>query len=459
MTDTEKAPLSNDKEEKVTLPMEKRAEVEPFLQGEPSEAPVDKWSLVYLIIFLHGIGTLMPWNMFLTIADSYYVNYKMMEFTENNTMAETWYSKNYMISQNVCSQLPNLILNFVNIFIVVKGDLTKRIGISLCVVGAAVLFTMSFIYMDTWTWQGGFFALTLLSVILLNGTNGIYQNSIFGLVSDFPFKYTNAVIIGNNFCGTFVSIISIASTYLFESNELRAMVYFGISLLTIAFCFASFFTLKKLPFYRFYAKSEQKSVEDGESSEEQQAVTFREFWATFKEGWIGFTNVFLTFFVTLTIFPATMINVQPDTDNILYTSVGSNRGLYIGVYVFLLFNLLAFIGSMLGSYKQVIAPEHMRIWVYIRVLLIPAFCFLNLYPDTRGILPVLCTSNWCYFILSSIMSLSSGYLSSLSMMYITRYVSAERARTAMMMAAFFLISGIVAGIVFSRVLESFVGLF
>ena len=32
-------------------------------------APKDKYNLVYLIFMLHGIGVLMPWNMFIT-ADS-----------------------------------------------------------------------------------------------------------------------------------------------------------------------------------------------------------------------------------------------------------------------------------------------------------------------------------------------------------------------------------------------------
>lgn len=90
------------------------------------------------------------------------------------------------------------------------------------------------------------------------------------------------------------------------------MVYFGISLLTIACCFASFFTLKKLvsfclfvyfrissshksyhrifsktdnvqPFYRYYAKSCQKSVEDATEVEEEKGVTLMEFWQTFRE--------------------------------------------------------------------------------------------------------------------------------------------------------------------------------
>lgn len=31
--------------------------------------PKDKYSLVYYIFLLHGIGVLLPWNTFLTIAD------------------------------------------------------------------------------------------------------------------------------------------------------------------------------------------------------------------------------------------------------------------------------------------------------------------------------------------------------------------------------------------------------
>lgn len=27
--------------------------------------PRDRWKLVYLTLLLHGVGTLMPWNMFI----------------------------------------------------------------------------------------------------------------------------------------------------------------------------------------------------------------------------------------------------------------------------------------------------------------------------------------------------------------------------------------------------------
>lgn len=45
---------------------QRTVEVEPFI--EDHKGPVDKKQIVYLIILLHGIGTLMPWNMFITIA-------------------------------------------------------------------------------------------------------------------------------------------------------------------------------------------------------------------------------------------------------------------------------------------------------------------------------------------------------------------------------------------------------
>lgn len=203
-------------------------------------------------------------------------------------------------------------------------------------------------------------------MIVLNGTNGIYQNSIFGLVSDFPFKYvpcllsliqpypfryTNAVIIGNNFCGTFVSLVSIISIYrqfsppyswrcngvVQCSIRMRFVpwstsvspsslspaasppsspsrnwyhfylcLYFRISFLIESHeCCHWVFSLKGIvfyiliesheinhglnkndqtqPFYRYYAKSCQKSVEDATEVEEEKGVTLLEFWQTFRE--------------------------------------------------------------------------------------------------------------------------------------------------------------------------------
>lgn len=57
-----------------------------------------------------------------------------------------------------------------------------------------------------------FYIVTLVIVGLINLSNGLYQNSIFGLFSDFPAEYSNALILGNNLCGTFTTLVSMGAT-------------------------------------------------------------------------------------------------------------------------------------------------------------------------------------------------------------------------------------------------------
>ncbi|EPB76718.1 hypothetical protein ANCCEY_04154 [Ancylostoma ceylanicum] len=88
----------------------------PFLENakEMTAAPKDRFLLVYFIAMLHGIGVLMPWNMFITIAPQYYVDYW---FSPNNTPTD--YSKNFMSSLGIASQLPNVLINIINTFAVI----------------------------------------------------------------------------------------------------------------------------------------------------------------------------------------------------------------------------------------------------------------------------------------------------------------------------------------------------
>ena len=36
--------------------------------------PVDRWNLMYLTLILHGVGTLMPWNIFINAKTVSYVS-------------------------------------------------------------------------------------------------------------------------------------------------------------------------------------------------------------------------------------------------------------------------------------------------------------------------------------------------------------------------------------------------
>ena len=39
------------------------------MKSEP-EGPVDRYKIIYVIFFWLGIGTLLPWNMFISVSES-----------------------------------------------------------------------------------------------------------------------------------------------------------------------------------------------------------------------------------------------------------------------------------------------------------------------------------------------------------------------------------------------------
>ena len=60
-----------------------------------------------------------------------------------------------------------------------------------------LILTIILAMVETSTWPQTFFYLTIISVILLNMANGVYQNTVYGLAARLPDKYTGAVVLGS----------------------------------------------------------------------------------------------------------------------------------------------------------------------------------------------------------------------------------------------------------------------
>ncbi|KAI6240923.1 hypothetical protein M3Y99_00401100 [Aphelenchoides fujianensis] len=407
-------------------------------------------TIVYVIFLLHGIGTLMPWNMFLTIAPEYFIGYKFKPLELNATVPE--YSKYFFSYLGVCSQLPNLLLNFMNLFVVVQADLGRRIIASLNIVAVICAFTIVFIFVDTHSWMNLFFVLTMISVVILNSANGVYQNSIYGMLADFPPKFTNAVVIGNNTCGIFVSVILILTLAVFPGNvQMVATLYFCVALATILACLLSFLYLPRIPFYAYYTHQGRRNRE--QTTQVDTGFDWAAYKRVFKQTWKQMLCVFLTFFVTLALFPAIVSNVKLYRPRDTPWDFALPEYLYVPVITFLNFNVCATIGNVLANFVQWPDMDDL-IWpVALRVLFIPFFLFCN-YGGLNRAYPVYITSEYVFIFMLSLMSLTHGYFSSLGMMYAPRATDESNARVAGMMSAFFLVLGIAVGVSFTF-LESY----
>ena len=405
------------------------------------EGPPDRFNIVYFILLLHGIGTLMPWNMFIN-ASEYFEQYKLQPKNDNDTTM-TLYQSYFLNYLGIVAQVPNVLLNGINVFCqcrALRGSTSKRIIWSIIIVVICFIITVILAMLDSSTWQVEFFWITMVTVVFINMANGVYQNSVYGTAACLPMKYTNAVVLGSNTSGTITAVINIIAIAATPNPRSSAIYYFLTAIFILLIAFDTYFALPLFPFFRFHQKKAEKAIETADGDNEDHAMP--PFWEIFKECYKQHLGVWCVFFVTLSCFPAIQAGIMPSND---YFS----PRYFTAVTCFLFFNAFAMFGNLVTEWLRFPGPRWVWIPIVARLLFIPFFMFCNYKPNERH-LPVFITNDIVYMIGSIIMAFTSGYFSSLTMMYAPRSVTRpEHQGIAGMMAAFFLISGIFSGILFS----------
>nr|ACI49239.1 hypothetical protein Csp3_JD06.005 [Caenorhabditis angaria] len=402
--------------------------------GRRISAPEDRWFLVYIIFTLHGMGMLMSWNMFITIAPQYYHDYWF-----NGTS----YQNSFMSIIGVTSQIPNVGIMILNTIVVMVGFMMLRVVVPLiinCFLIAALVFLAIFASPDNGdvTW---FYVVTLIIIMAMNLANGIYQNSVYGIVADFPDNYINSLIIGNNLCGVFTSVMSILTTLISPNDiKLNALLYFSISLAFMIICLASLWFLVRSPFYKYH-------IEKGIEARYEEAVdnpSLAQYWECLTYCWVQLFNNFYVYFVSLIIFPAMMTDTPYFVKHPGDKSIFGDE-LYYAINTFLNFNLFAWIGSSAANYVQIPSAKYLWIAVIARTIFIPFYMFCNYRPSTRK-WPVFFENEWWFTIGCTIMAFTCGYMSSLALIYTPSRVPQRYQKLSGMLASIFLMLGILVGV-------------
>ncbi|CAI2352408.1 unnamed protein product [Caenorhabditis sp. 36 PRJEB53466] len=217
-------------------------------------------------------------------------------------------------------------------------------------------------------------------------------------------------------------------------------------------CLFSWWFCKKLEFYNFY-------VEKGNQVRSAQSSTrfdYRLYLGTLKHCWLQCVSVFFVYFVTLSVFPTILVGFEPTQDGKWNSVIPKN--LYNGITTFLNFNLFAALGNISASFVKFPGPRLLIVPALARLLFIPFFMFGNYLPDSRR-LPVWYSNEWIFFFGNTIMAFTSGYFSSLGMMYSPRVCPPEYSKLAGQVSALFLVFGIAAGVAFTPVITAMVNSF
>ncbi|XP_014284631.1 equilibrative nucleoside transporter 1 isoform X1 [Halyomorpha halys] len=412
--------------------------MEHHLEAHP---PSDRYNIVYLIMFLHGMGTLLPWNMFIN-AKSYFVDYKL---SYNYTGIETEYAANFLPYLGLAAQGPSFIFNWLNVFVRIGGKLSTRIVWSIVVEMLIFVVTAALAMIDSKDWPDIFYYVTMLSVVVLNMANGIYQNTIYGMAAKLPPKYTGAIILGSNVSGTFSSLISIGSLIIAPNAKTAAIYYFITALFVLSLCFDTYFALPLNRFYKYnelmHQKEIQKKTKETVSSPNEK--TNIPHWKVLSKCYPQLFNIFFIFFVSLALFPSVQSDIKRSDENFFI-----NDKFYVEIMCYLTFNVSAMLGSYIATFFQWPKPKYLWIPVILRGLIfVPLFMLCNYQPtNVDRALQVYITNDFVYLAIGILMAFTSGYFSSLAMMYNPGCVDSELSHVAGMYGAATLITGICCGL-------------
>uniref|UniRef100_A0A3B4ARN3 Uncharacterized protein n=1 Tax=Periophthalmus magnuspinnatus TaxID=409849 RepID=A0A3B4ARN3_9GOBI len=407
-----------------------------------------RYHAVWLIFFILGLGTLLPWNFFMTASAVSSVftgdTRNILESKFNNVMT-------------LCAMVPLLIFTCLNSFIHQRVPQKLRILGSLCVI--FVVFLITAVVVKVKMEPLPFFTLTMIKIVCINSFGAVLQGSLFGLAGILPATYTTPIMSGQGLAGTFAAFSMICALASGSALQDSAFGYFITACAVILLAIMSYFVLPKMEFFQYYIESNgsHPSSADEENKMDllkkgkrktrlfvtsdfktQNTTTNQPYMFTFI--WVMALSVCFIFTVTIGTFPAVTVDVKSTV-----ADGGDWEMYFIPVSCFLLFNLMDWVGRSLTA--VVMWPGKDSKWlpalVIFRIIFIPLFILCNVQP--RNNLPVLFYHDAWYIIFMIFFSFSNGYLASLCMCFGPKKVAPHEAETAGAIMAFFLSLGLALG--------------
>ncbi|NXX99082.1 S29A1 protein, partial [Centropus bengalensis] len=331
-----------------------------------------RYKAVWLIFFILGLGTLLPWNFFMNAREYFISRLADPEMSHSgNQTSEADLPKSYLQSMfdnfmTLCAMVPLLIFTCLNSFIHQRIPQQIRISGSLVAIGLVFLVTAVMVKVDMEPLP--FFVFTMISIVFINSFGAILQSSLFGLAGLLPASYTAPIMSGQGMAGTFAALAVICSIAIGAREPEGYIGYFTTACVAIVLAIFSYILLPRLDFFRYYSmkdkteyrvynaeletkrdlikKDEPNGMEQNNSKiipvhspDEKPSVV-----AIFKKLWVMAVSVCFVFTVTIGVFPSITAKVST------VLGKGNKWGLYfIPVSCFLLFNVFDWMGRSLTA--------------------------------------------------------------------------------------------------------------
>ncbi|XP_057700197.1 equilibrative nucleoside transporter 1-like [Corythoichthys intestinalis] len=278
-------------------------------------APRDKFRAVWLVFFILGLGTLLPWNFFMTA--TVYFTGRLRESRSNGTAEGAESVRGVLEAKfnnvmTLCAMLPLLLFTCLNSFLHSRVPERVRVAGSLAFILAVFLLTAVLVKVSLE--PAPFFAVTAVSVVVINSFGAVLQGSLFGMAGTFPAAYTAPIMSGQGLAGTFAALAMICALASGSEVEESSFGYFISACVVILASLASYAVLPKLEFFQFYHEKKEEcddvqvKLSRPESAEEKEEGSkgrgHVSVVSVFKKIWVLAACVCTTFTITIGVFPA-----------------------------------------------------------------------------------------------------------------------------------------------------------
>ncbi|KAJ8248199.1 hypothetical protein GJAV_G00239430 [Gymnothorax javanicus] len=422
----------------------------PLLQSEhgafSQQPPKDTYCMVYAIFFMLGIGSLLPWNFFIT-AKQYWL-YKLSNRTDPQSDTHSDLCDYFESYLSIASTIPSVLCLILNYLLVNRLSSSVRILASLWAILAVFAVTTVLVKVDVSRHQTEFFAGTLVSVALVSGASNLFCGSVFGISGHFPMRISQALISGQAMGGTLSAVASVIDIAAAGNVTDSALAYFLTADIFILLCIAVYLLLPKLAYAQHYmlAAAGSSSAAPFEAPPRSSA-SVPPLRPILRKTWLLGLCVFYVFFISIMVFPAVSSGIQS-----VHRDSGSpwTTIYFVPLTSFLLYNVADFCGRQATAWLRIPGPTSRALpaLVLSRTVLVPLFMFCNYQPRTR-LHTVLFHSDLFPIAFVSLLGLSNGYLGTLPMIYGPKVVSRDLAEPTGVIMSFFLMLGLAVGSAFS----------
>ncbi|XP_029925984.1 equilibrative nucleoside transporter 3 [Myripristis murdjan] len=418
-------------------------------------SPEDSYYLVYIIFFLMGIGSLLPWNFFITA--KHYWMYKLSNTSDDSGREEPHsdlsdYFESYLA---ISSTVPSVLCMILNYILVNRFSPKVRILSSLFVILLVFVATTVLVKVDVSSRRVEFFTGTLVSVAFVSGASNVFTGSMFGISGHFPMRISQALISGQAMGGTLTALASIMDLAVADDVTDSALAYFLTADIFIVLCIVLYLLLPRLAYSRYYmlagsCSSPEVTAEGGPAAGTASSISVPPLWPILRKTWVLGLSVFYVFFVSIAVFPAVSSGIQS-----VHKDTGSpwTTTYFVPLTSFFLYNAADFCGRQSTAWLQVPGPTSrvLPMLVLCRTVLIPLFMFCNFQPRNH-LRTVLFPSDLYPVVFNCLLGLSNGYLGTLPMIYGPKVVPRELAEATGVVMSFFLTLGLAVGSAFAVLL-------